>query len=550
MATSHLGEAIRCLRQALLRGDEASLTDGQLLAWFINQRDEAAVATLVRRHGPMVWGVCRRLLPGHHDAEDAFQATFLVLVRKAASIKPREMVANWLHGVARQTALKARATVAKRRVRERQVAEMPEPGAVQQDLWPDLRPLLDQELSRLPDKYRAVVILCDLEGKTRKEAAQQLGCPEGTVAGRLARARAMLAKRLARRGVVLSVGALAAVLSQKAVSAPVPASVVDSAITATTLLAAGQAAATGGISARVAALVEGVVKAMLLGQFRAVAVLLLLGVAGLGAGLLAFRAVAAEQPSLQGSKTPESETRASQEEPGMAPKEDRRDEALQQGIDRVLKAYGGEGKLRQLKAFTLKTKHTEAFGSTSTSEYFVQLPDKLRTVTEREKDGKKETLVFVLNGKEQWKTQDGVAVESGRAEHPPEYWQDFARFLGPRAVLRLKDPQCRVRLLPDGGEVGGHPAVGLGVHKGPMSRDLSLFLYFDRRTGLLLKEENNADDTEIVYEDYKTIDGFPIARKMTRSVKTRRVESQVTGKSEVVEFQVKDELDPKLFQKP
>src|SRR5207302_2960368 len=116
--------------------------------------DEAAFAALVQQHGPMVWGVCRRLLANHHDAEDAFQATFLVLVRKAASVVPREMVANWLYGVAHQTALKARATTARRRAREKQVPDMPEPAAAPQKLWDDLQPLLDQELSRLPDKYR------------------------------------------------------------------------------------------------------------------------------------------------------------------------------------------------------------------------------------------------------------------------------------------------------------------------------------------------------------------------------------------------------------
>src|SRR5207237_1342609 len=162
-----------------------------------------------------------RLL-SHHDAEDAFQATFLVLVRKAASVVPREMVGNWLYGVAHQTALQARRTAARRGAREVQVTEMPDTEAVQKDQWPDVRPLLDQELSRLPDIYRAVIVLCDLEGRTRKEVARQLGVPEGTVAGRLARARAMLAKRLTERGVALSGGALAAVLSQQAVSAGVP----------------------------------------------------------------------------------------------------------------------------------------------------------------------------------------------------------------------------------------------------------------------------------------------------------------------------------------
>ena len=141
MPTSQTSEVIPDLRGA-------ELTDGQLLEGFVSRRDNAALATLVRRHGAMVWGVCRRLLDNHHDAEDAFQATFLVLVRKAGAIAPREMVANWLYGVARQTALKARATAARRKGRERQVAEMPEPTAANQGLWRDLRPLLDEEVSR------------------------------------------------------------------------------------------------------------------------------------------------------------------------------------------------------------------------------------------------------------------------------------------------------------------------------------------------------------------------------------------------------------------
>ena len=249
----------------------------------------------MRRHGPMVWGVCRRVLRNHHDAEDAFQATFLVLVRKAASIASRELLANWLYGVAHQTALKARATAAKRKGRERQVTEMPEPAVTQQDLWRDLQPLLDEELSRLPDKYRGVIVLCDLEGKTRKEAARQLGCPEGTVAGRLARARTMLAKRLTRRGVALSGGALAAVLSQQAASAGVPASVVASTIKAASLLAAGKAAATGAISVKVAALTEGVMKAMLLTKLKAViAVVLILGFVATGATVLTCRTAAGQ----------------------------------------------------------------------------------------------------------------------------------------------------------------------------------------------------------------------------------------------------------------
>jgi RNA polymerase sigma factor (sigma-70 family) len=298
MATSQMSEVIQHIRRA-------GMTDGQLLEDYISRRDEAALAALVHRHSPMVWGVCRRVLRNYHDAEDAFQATFLVLVRKAASIASRELVANWLYGVAHQTALKARATAAKKNVRERQVTEMPEPAVAEQDLWNDLQPLLDVELSRLPDKYRVVIVLCDLEGKTHKEAARQLGCPEGTVAGQLARARAMLAKRLTQRGVALSGGALAVVLSEKVASAGVPTTGLCSTIKAASLFAAGQAAATGAISVKVAALTEGVMKAMLFTKLKAaIAVVLILGFVATGATILTCRTMAGQDDK----KTPEEKT--------------------------------------------------------------------------------------------------------------------------------------------------------------------------------------------------------------------------------------------------
>jgi RNA polymerase sigma factor (sigma-70 family) len=291
MATSPMSDVLRQFRRAVLVRD-AGLTDGQLLESFISRRDEPAIEALIRRHGPMVWGVCRRVLRNAHDAEDAFQATFLVLVRKAPSIVPREIVANWLYGVAHRTALNARAAAARRRVRERQMTEMPEPAVGGPGLGPDWQDLLDQELSRLPAKYRAVVVLCDLEGKTRKEAAGELGCPEGTVASRLTRARTILARRLARRGLALSAGGLAAALSQQAC---VPASVVASTINSAICLATGGVAA-GMISARVAALAGGAMKTMLRNRLEAMVVMVgALIVLGLGLGLSAYPGVA-QQP--------------------------------------------------------------------------------------------------------------------------------------------------------------------------------------------------------------------------------------------------------------
>jgi RNA polymerase sigma factor (sigma-70 family) len=283
MPTSPLSVVIQNLL-ADLRADGDGMTDRDLLARFLRSRDEDALAALVRKHARMVWGVCCRLLH-QHDAEDAFQSTFLVLVRKAADV-PREAVANWLYGVARQTAIRLRATAAKRRLRETQVVNMPEPTVPElRDV--DLQVAVDEELSRLPDHYRGVVVLCDLEGMTRKEAARQLGIPEGSVASRLARARVMLARRLTQRGIVMGGGSVAAVLSAGSASASAPPALVASTIKVITLLSAGEVAATGMISAVVSDLTGGVVKAMFMTKIKSVlTVVLVVGLAlgGIGAG--------------------------------------------------------------------------------------------------------------------------------------------------------------------------------------------------------------------------------------------------------------------------
>jgi RNA polymerase sigma factor (sigma-70 family) len=272
------------LRRSALLQRGAGPTDGDLLDAFAIRRDGASFEALVRRHGPMVYGVCRRVLRDAHDAEDAFQATFLVLVRRAAAV-PRAAVGNWLYGVAYRTALNARRAAARRRARERPEVVMPQPTTEPAEAWDELRPLLDQELSRLPDKYRSAVVLCDLEGQTRKEAARQLGLPEGTVSGRLTTARRLLADRLARRGLTLSVAGLTAALTQGAASAAVP-----TALVAATVQAAGAAAgaaAMGVVSAEVAALADGVVKGLAAAKWKPLAVVLLAAsVVGAGAAVV------------------------------------------------------------------------------------------------------------------------------------------------------------------------------------------------------------------------------------------------------------------------
>jgi RNA polymerase sigma factor (sigma-70 family) len=314
MATNQLSQVIRTLREATHPRDVERLTDGQLLECYLHSREEEAIAALVQRHGPMVWGVCRRVLRSHQDAEDAFQATFLVLVRKAASIVSRELVANWLYGVAHQTALKARGTAARRGSREKQVTAMPEPAAPPEAIWDDVQPLLDQELSRLPDKYRAVIALCDLEGKTRREVARQLHVPEGTVASRLATARTMLGRRLARRGVAVSGGVLAALLAEQVAAAGVPLSVATRTIKAATLFAAGQAASAGATSAGAVALAEGVLRTMLLTKLK-IATAMLLAVAVLVTSTAALTHVLASPTDREGAAPAEPVPPAARQDP-------------------------------------------------------------------------------------------------------------------------------------------------------------------------------------------------------------------------------------------
>jgi RNA polymerase sigma factor (sigma-70 family) len=280
------------LRRLVAVRDGDVTSDGQLVARFVQTHEEAAFAELLRRHGPMVLGVCRRVLGNSADTDDAFQATFLVLVRKAGSLGAPESVANWLHGVAHRTALKARTEAAKRRAREREVVEMPAAESSDEFLWSDLKPLLDEEIQRLPARYRTPFVLCHLEGKTNEEAARLIGCPKGTVLSRLARARERLRTRLTKRGVTLSAAVLAAVVTERTASATVPA-----ALAATTLRASLSFAATGAaagiVSTHVLTITEGVVQAMFMSKFKMAALMLVAAGLLAGAGMVGYSALTA-----------------------------------------------------------------------------------------------------------------------------------------------------------------------------------------------------------------------------------------------------------------
>lgn len=294
-----LHRLVQGVRRAALVREQTCVPDGRLVEAFLDGRDEAAFETLVKRHGPMVLGVCRRVIGNVHDAEDAFQAVFLVLARNAGSILPRDQVGNWLHGVAYRTALQARGRLGRHRARERQVTEMPQATARPEVDLGELHQALDRELHGLPEKYRVPIVLCDLEGRSRKDVARQLKIPEGTLSSRLAKGRELLAQRLARHGVALSAGALTAVLAEQASAALMP-GLVASTVQAATLAALGQSAA-GLVSAQVVALSQGVMKTMFLDKLKVVS-LMFLGVllGGVGVGLVGLPSPAAIQAAPPG----------------------------------------------------------------------------------------------------------------------------------------------------------------------------------------------------------------------------------------------------------
>ncbi|MFO0806934.1 MAG: RNA polymerase sigma factor [Gemmataceae bacterium] len=247
---------------AVLRhGSRDGPTDRELLARFAAERSEDAFAELVRRHGSVVLSVCRRVTGHVQDAEDAFQAAFMVLARRAGHIAKPELLGNWLYGVAYRTALEARN--ARRRVKEQPaVSAMREPAAAPEpDDTAELRSVIDEELAKLPEKYRAAVVLCDLEGLGRKEAAGRLRVPEGTLSSRLAHARKVLAGRLSRRGLTASAAAISTALGRDAVA--VPHQLVSFTARAAARSFSGGLLTPDVLSPRVSTLTDGVMKAMI-----------------------------------------------------------------------------------------------------------------------------------------------------------------------------------------------------------------------------------------------------------------------------------------------
>lgn len=261
----HHGDVLVQLGRVFGRGTVSGLSEESLLDRFVSGNDETAFAALVARHGPMVLGVCRRVLRNEHEVEDAFQATFLVFVRRAGAIRDGGLVGPWLYGVAHRVAVRARANVAKRRLREPNVhdADRFDVASASKDDTDDLRGVIDEELARLPDSIRAPIVLCYLEGLTHEEAAARLGWPLGTVRSRMARGRDTLRHRLSRRGINASDASLATVLVRPA-SLTIPSALVDATVKAS--LSFQTIAATSAVlaSATAVSLAQGVLHAMTL----------------------------------------------------------------------------------------------------------------------------------------------------------------------------------------------------------------------------------------------------------------------------------------------
>jgi RNA polymerase sigma factor (sigma-70 family) len=275
MRNPALASVLHDLRRLAANGDDARQTDRQLLERFLRQREEAAFAVLVRRHGGLVLSACRRVLSDEADIEDAFQPTFLVLLRKAKTVRWQASIGNWLFGVAHRVAVRARVNNLRQRRRETEAAShRPEESPSGAMSWREGVGLLHEELDRLPDTYRLPLLLCCLEGQTRDEAAQTLGCSVGALRGRLERGREMLRRRLLRRGLTLSGALLAALVDTPSTTSAAPAPLVQATL---------QAAMSGHFDRSIAALMQGATSGLFGGKLRlAVGVLLAIGLLAVG----------------------------------------------------------------------------------------------------------------------------------------------------------------------------------------------------------------------------------------------------------------------------
>jgi RNA polymerase sigma factor (sigma-70 family) len=350
MAQNRLSLLLSHVRDLAATPADPAPSDRELLAQFATQHDEAAFAMVVRRHGPMVFRVCRRVLCHEQDAEDAFQATFLVLARKARSVSWQLSVANWLHKAAYHVALRAKAAAARRRAHEAQPCSRASDDALDNLTARELLGVLDEELTALPERYRAPLVLCYLEGATRDEAGRQLGCPLGTLKSRLERARESLRRRLARRGISLGAALAAAEIGASATAAAVPPAFLEATVRAALSFVTGTAWAPP-LAPRVLALAKSALPAIgtswkvILALF-----FMVVGLATAATGLLFHRPVEALRPSQEVSNDPDTLAEplqhASGDTPGEATKTKGDASAFLSHNGKIIAQWSRDGTLR------------------------------------------------------------------------------------------------------------------------------------------------------------------------------------------------------------
>ncbi len=517
-----------------------STSDAELLDRFVAERDGSAFATLVARHGTMVFGVCRRVIRDWHLAEDAYQATFLVLARRAAIVSPPGSVAGWLHGVAYRVAKSARHTHLRRTGREHPTDDPPEP-TTPDALDADLRDMIDGEVQKLPGKFRNLIVACDLEERDRRSVATALGIPEGTLSSRLTAARKMLARRLAQRGVAPSSVALVALGGPQLVACEVPRRVLESA-------AKLGCSATGMVPAGVASLASKASRMMTYKALVPATVLLLTACGAMIAALTAGDAPPTPQPPV----VPDSAV-VRHAEPKAATPVIRADDAAE-GRAIVAKSVEAIGAKADGKPLAMTCKEEGVVTAQGIKipyecEWAFMGPDYFRSDMTIKPGGSKVDLVTI------WKGESGSILVMGQSiEMMDEQRVGTANAVYAHYVLTLvpllTDKAFKLTMA-DEKKVDGKMAQAIKVER---EKRPSITLYFDKESWLLVKSEMvvKAEDQdwkevlqETYFKDYKERDG--------RKVHTKESVFQdgiPTMESTLSEYKIHDRLDAKLFENP
>lgn len=522
------------------RHEETS--DAQLIDRFVNQRDESAFATLVRRHGPMVLAVCQRVLMDSHDAEDAFQATFLVFARKANSLTRRERVASWLYGVAYRIARKARVVSVSRRSVQMDFRDVPGPEQVQDLAWRELQLVLDEEVEHLPAKYRDPIVLCYLKGLTYAAAALSLGVPAGTVAGRLDRAREMLRCRLTRRGLALSAGLLGTLLTQHTASAAVAPSMVQATVVAG-LAFVGQAA--GPVSGQALFLANATLRSLFYTKCKVAAGVLLSSAALLGGGFWSQQYLAsrgAGQPQADRIDAPQRFLPGNPLPPQPATE-------ATQVVERAIRALGGREKVATLKSASWTIIWDPGTPTERKHRITARGYDQFRKEMEYRKNGKVESSLYILNKDVGWRRDaDGGVVSLPPAMLATNKEHNYALRLGDLLPF-LAEAQASLTLTGEA-TIDQWTVTGLRVERPDYP---AVQLFFEKASGLLLRSETQLsprpDGTRstLVYqfEEYRACDGL---QRYTRLI--TRLDDQPDAVGHIRDYQILDPEDDRPFDKP